>query len=82
MISKQSIRNGVTVYCDGKKLTKDQLINITLNWSEKETSLLKKMLKQGGTFKIKGKKFVIFALETIYNSKGEEEQPLEVLDEE
>jgi hypothetical protein len=82
MISKQSIRNGVTVYCDGNKLTKDELINLTLNWSEKETSLLKKMLKQGGTFRIKGKKFVIFALETIYNSKGEEEQPLEVLDEE
>ena len=58
MISKQSIRNSVVVYCDGEKLTKDQLINLTLNWSEKETSLLKKILKQGGTFKIKGKNFI------------------------
>ena len=82
MILKQSIRNGVTIYCNGEKLDKDQIINLTLNWSEKETNLLKKMFKQGGVCKIKGYKFNIFALETIYNSKGEEEQPLEVLDEE
>jgi len=82
MISKQSIRNGVTIYCNGEKLDKDQIINLTLNWSEKETNLLKKMLKQGGVFKIKGYKFNILAIETIYNSKGEEEQPLESYDEE
>lgn len=82
MISKQSIRNSVVVYCDGEKLTKDQLINLTLNWSEKETSLLKKILKQGGTFKIKGKSFNILALEILYDSKGHETQPLESFDKE
>lgn len=82
MISKQAIRNNVAIFCNGEKLSKDQLINITLNWTDKETDLLKKMLKQGGVFKIKGLKFNIIAAETIYNSKGEEEQPLEAFDEE
>jgi len=77
MITKQALRNNVTVYCDGDKLNKDQILEIGANWSEKEEGLFRKMLKQGGIFKMGGKKWNIIATEKIYNSKGEIEAEID-----
>jgi hypothetical protein len=77
MITKQAIRNGISVSLNGEKLTKDQIIEIGENWSEKEENLFRKMLKQGGTFKIGGNKWCIISFEKIYNSKGEIEAEIE-----
>ena len=72
-ISKQSIRAGVSIYSTGEKLDKDTVIFKSENWSDKEVTFFKKMLKQGGRFSIKGEKFYITVPEQIYNNKGEVE---------
>ena len=72
-ISKQSIRAGVSIYSAGEKLDKDTVIFKSENWSDKEVTFFKKMLKQGGRFSIKGEKFYITVPEQIFNQKGEVE---------
>ena len=76
-ISKQSIRRGVTIISRNKILTKDEVINLSEKWDEKEINLFKKMLKQGGRFSINGLKFYITVPENIYNSKGDVEATLQ-----
>ena len=76
-ISKQSIRRGVTIISRNKILTKDEVINLSEKWDEKEINLFKKMLRQGGSFSIQGIKFSITVLEQIYNNKGEVEGVLQ-----
>jgi hypothetical protein len=70
-ISKQSIRRGVSISTQGNLLDKDSIILMSEKWDDKEVNLFKKMLKQGGSFSIKGKKFKITVPEQIYNQKGE-----------
>jgi len=81
-ISKQSIRAGVSIYSAGEKLDKDTVIFKSENWSDKEVTFFKKMLKQGGRFSIKGEKFYITVPEQIYNQKGELEGVMHNEDEE
>lgn len=76
MLTKQAIRKGVVVSCRNKILNKDEIISMSENWSEKEESFFRKMLKQGGRFSIKGVKFDITVPELIYNNKGEVEAVL------
>ena len=40
MITKQAIRKGVEVQCNGKTLTKEQIISKGENWSE-QTEIIK-----------------------------------------
>jgi len=77
MITKQAIRNGISIFLNGEKLDKDQIIETGKNWSEKEENLFRKMLKQGGTFKMGGNKWHIISFEKIYNSKGEIEAEID-----
>jgi hypothetical protein len=70
-ISKQSIRRGVSISSQELILDKDSIISMSEKWDEKEVNLFKKMLKQGGSFSIRGKKFKITVPEQIYNNKGE-----------
>ena len=46
MITKQAIRKGVEVQCNGKTLTKEQIISKGENWSEHSENFFRKMLKQ------------------------------------
>ena len=71
MITKQAIRRGVTILCNGEKLSKDEVIDLGKNWTEKEENFFRKMLKQGGRFVFQGNKFEISVPENLYNSKGE-----------
>ena len=59
MITKQAIRKGVTVRCNGKTLTKEEIVSKGENWSEHSETFFRKMLKQGGTFKVAGIKYKI-----------------------
>lgn len=56
-LRKQSIRRINEVTVEGKKTTKEELIELSLDWAEKELILFKKMLAQGGSCKIKGKTY-------------------------
>jgi hypothetical protein len=82
MLSKQTLRKGVVIESEGKLLTKEEIITLSDQWSENQEMFFRKMLKQGGKFSIKGRKFVISVPELIYNNKGEVEGALYNNDEE
>jgi hypothetical protein len=73
MITKQAIRRGTSISSDGLILNKEETIALSEKWTEKEENLFRKMLRQGGSFSIQGKKFRISVPEQIYNNKGEVE---------
>jgi len=60
MLSKQSIRGNVKILMN-KVLIKDKeiLIKESKTWSEPQVNFFKKMLKQGGSFSIQGRKYHI-----------------------
>ena len=72
-LKKQSIRKGVNILIEGKPTSKEELIQLSENWSEVQVNFFKKMIKQGGEFKIKGKKFNITPSQQVLTSKGEKD---------
>jgi len=77
MITKQAIRKGVIIECNGKILTKDDIIAMGEKWTETQENFFRKMLRQGGNFTLLGNKFRISVPELIYNSKGDVEASLQ-----
>jgi len=71
-LSKQSLRKGVHVLVNNKLATKEELITLSESWSEKREVFFRKMLQQGGEFKIDGKEFRIIIREKLnLRSDGE-----------
>ena len=58
-LKKQSIRKHMTILVNGDNISKEELILISESWSDKQESFFRKMLKQGGKFKINGVKYEI-----------------------
>ena len=58
-LKKQSIRKGMNILANEDIISKEELITISESWDEKQERFFRKMLKQGGTFKINGIKFTI-----------------------
>ena len=58
-LSRQSIRKGMHITANGDVISKDELILISEEWSETQENFFRKMLKQGGHFKIKGVKYEV-----------------------
>jgi len=58
-LSKQSLRKGVHIMMNGKLATKEELIKMSQEWSEKREVFFRKMLQQGGRFSFDGIKFEI-----------------------
>ena len=81
MLSKQSIRGNVKIFLEDELLNKDQVLEFSKEWSEKEELLFRKMLKQGGIIRIQGKKFKIKNEENItLNSRGNSDAPITPMD--
>ena len=75
MLSKQSIRKEHTIYLNEVKMTKEEIIEISKEFTENEELRFRKMLQQGGKFTIQGKVFEIKKYEYKQrNSKGEYEE--------
>ena len=66
-LKRQSIRANQTIYLGISKepLHKDEVIKLSEEWSETQEKFFKKMLKQGGEFKVKGNKFRVTVAERI-----------------
>ena len=64
-LSKQSIRQGVHVLIDGVHATKEELITLSETWTEKKEVFFRKMLQQGGNFKMDGKEFIVKIRENL-----------------
>ena len=58
-LKKQSIRKHMTIHVNGSIIPKEELILINESWDEKQESFFRKMLKQGGSFKLNGVKYEI-----------------------
>ena len=72
-LKRQSIRANQTIYLGISKehLHKDEVIKLSEEWSETQEKFFKKMLKQGGEFKVNGNKFrVTVAERTDIDSAG------------
>ena len=69
-LKPQSIRRDTTVYLNDKLVEKDIIIELSESWSEKEEKLFRKMLQQGGKFKLQGNSFRIVKEQKMVNSKG------------
>lgn len=70
-LSKQALRQGVHVMVNEQLATKEELIEMSQDWSEKREVFFRKMLQQGGKFKFDGMNFEVKLRERILNSIGE-----------
>ena len=76
MLSKQSIRKEVTIYFEGEIVSKEEMIEISKDFSEKELQHFRKILQQGGKIRVQGNLFEIRRTEhKIRNSRGVYEPP-------
>ena len=62
-LKKQSIRSKHHITIEGKSISKDELISKSENWSEIQENFFRKMLKQGGSFKVAGVKYNVSLVE-------------------
>jgi hypothetical protein len=58
-LKKQSIRSNQLITENGEPVSKEELIARSEKWSEIQENFFRKMLKQGGTFKVAGVKYKI-----------------------
>ena len=58
-LSKQSLRQGVHVILNHKLQTKDELIELSKTWTEKQEVFFRKMLQQGGVFRMNNQEFIV-----------------------
>lgn len=64
-LKKQTIRSNQTITENGEVLSKEELIARSEEWNEVQENFFKKMLKQGGEFKIAGIKYRVALDERI-----------------
>ena len=72
-IKPQSIRSGVTIYVNGKQVDKPEILELSNEWNERQETLFKKTLKDGGEITIKGVHFKVIPQEKILNYFGEKD---------
>ena len=58
-LKKQSIRKNMYITVNGNSISKDELILISEGWNNTQENFFRKMLKQGGHFRLKGVKYTI-----------------------
>lgn len=58
-LSKQTIRSNMHIVVDGREISKEELILISEGWNENQEIFFRKMLKQGGHFRLKGIKYEV-----------------------
>jgi len=58
-LKKQSIRSKHHILVNGDSISKEELILISEGWNEIQENFFRKMLKQGGKFKVAGVKYEI-----------------------
>jgi hypothetical protein len=69
-LTSQAIRKGVIIKFNNKKVTKQEVLDFSKDWNEKQEAFFRKMLKMGGEFSMMGVNISIKVEEQLYNSKG------------
>jgi hypothetical protein len=80
MISPQSIRKGITIKFDNVVVDKPTIIKASEEWKESHEILFKKLLKQGGTFKINGILVDVKPADKNLTSRGEADGGIQKVD--
>jgi hypothetical protein len=80
MITPQSIRKGITIKFDGIVVDKPTILKASEEWSTNHETLFKKLLKQGGSFKINGVLVEVKPEEKTFNSKGDKDGGTQKID--
>jgi len=62
-LKKQTIRSNQVITENGEPVSKEELITRSEEWSEIQDNFFRKMLKQGGTFKVAGIKYKVELIE-------------------
>ena len=65
-----SVTKTSTIKVDGEEIERERVVQLSHDWSERDVTLFKKIVKQGGTVRIKGIKYEITPGEKITTSKG------------
>ncbi len=65
-----SVTKTSRIIVDGKMIERERVVQLSHNWTEKDIILFKKVVKQGGSVRIKGTRFDITPNEKIVSSKG------------
>jgi membrane-anchored glycerophosphoryl diester phosphodiesterase (GDPDase) len=80
VLKPQSIRNNVKITWNGDTISKQEIIDMSVLWNDKQILFFKKMLKQGGTVKIENNNFKIVITEPILTSKGVKDGGIQQVD--
>jgi hypothetical protein len=80
MISPQSIRKGITIKFDNVVVDKPTIIKASEEWKESHETLFKKLLKQGGSFKINGILVDVKPADKNLTSRGEADGGIQKVD--
>jgi hypothetical protein len=80
VLKPQSIRNNVKITWNGEPISKQEIIDMSVLWNDKQILFFKKMLKQGGTVKIENNNFKIVITEPILTSKGVKDGGIQQVD--
>lgn len=70
-LKPQSIRKGMTIKLNGRETPKQEILDLSKEWTANQEALFRKALKQGGEITIKGVHIQVFVPGEILNSKGE-----------
>ena len=69
----QAIRKGVDIYLNGALVEKQVVLDLSESWTEAQENFFRKMIKQGGSFKIQGNSFETKPPEPQLTSRGEKD---------
>lgn len=70
MLKPQSIRKGVQITLNGKEAEKQEVIEMSSDWTVNQETLFRKTLQQGGEITIKGTLIKITIQEKMVTSAG------------
>lgn len=65
-----SVKKTSRIYVEGKLVTRERVVTLSEDWTERDITLFKKIVKQGGKCKLQGVKFHIIPGEGVTTSKG------------
>jgi|TARA_R110000796_G_scaffold47228_5_gene113764 hypothetical protein len=70
-IKKISVTRTSSYSIDGEGIvTRERIVEMSHNWSERDVTLFKKIAKQGGSCKLQGVKYVVQPGERVTTSHG------------
>lgn len=65
-----SVTKTSQIVVDGERVERERVVDLSHNWTERDITLFKKIVKQGGVVRIQGKKYECTPGEKVTNSNG------------